>query len=127
MSCSSLFSLRDSQGGLYHYPSSVCYIPLTVPRAPPAHIDQTVSDFDGVTFHISTPESKTKILISIAIRCFRDLVQYGAEQVLMREYGDHVVSPEPGYDFSVQIDLESLPAEKGGALEPASPRRGMTG
>merc|ERR1712000_355445 len=72
-------------------------------------IDQTVSDFDGVTFHISTPESKTQILLSIQIRCFRELVQYGAEQVLQREYGDFVTATEPGYDFSVLIDLTTLP------------------
>ncbi|KAK6957431.1 hypothetical protein Daesc_000216 [Daldinia eschscholtzii] len=80
--------------------------------APPASIDQTVSDFDGVIFHISTPETKTKILVSIQIRCFRDLVKYGAEQVLQREYGPYVVAPETGYDFSVQVDLENLPEEK---------------
>ena len=71
-----------------------------------------VSDFDGVTFHLSTPESKTKILISINVKCFKELVQYGAQEVLEREYGPYIVSPEPGYDFSVQIDLENLPAEE---------------
>ncbi|KAJ3559380.1 hypothetical protein NPX13_g9539 [Xylaria arbuscula] len=81
-------------------------------RAPPAHIDQTVSDFDGVTFHISTPETKTQILVSLQIRCFKELVQYGAEEVLQREYGQYVVTPENGYDFSVLVDLENLPAEK---------------
>ncbi|KAI1116840.1 Arp2/3 complex [Nemania sp. NC0429] len=80
--------------------------------APPAHIDQTVSDFDGVTFHISTPETKTQILVSLQIRCFRELVQYGAEQVLQREYGQYIVPPETGYDFSILIDLENLPAGK---------------
>ncbi|KAI1816458.1 Arp2/3 complex [Poronia punctata] len=80
--------------------------------APPAHIDQTVSDFDGVTFHISTPETKTQILVSLQIRCFKELVQYGAEEVLQREYGQYVVAPETGYDFSVLVDLEKLPAEK---------------
>ena len=72
-----------------------------------------MSDFDGVLFHISTPESKTKILISIQIRCFTDLVKYGAEQVLRREYGPYVVPPEPGFDFSILIDLEGLPNDKG--------------
>ena len=76
-------------------------------------IDQTVSDFDGVTFHISTPETKTKIMVSLQIRCFQDLLRYGAEEVLNREYGPYVVPPEPGYDFSILIDLENLPAEKG--------------
>lgn len=41
------------------------------------------------------------------------MVKYGAEQVLQREYGQYVVPPEPGYDFSVLIDLENLPEEKG--------------
>lgn len=72
-----------------------------------------MSDFDGVIFHISTPEAKTKILVSIQIKCYKDLVKYGAEQVLNREYGEYVVPPEPGYDFSVLIDLENLPADKG--------------
>ncbi|KAK2071230.1 hypothetical protein P8C59_005670 [Phyllachora maydis] len=80
--------------------------------APPVSIDQTVSDFDGVMFHISTPESKTKILLSLQIRCYKDLVRYGAEAVLRREYGPYVVSPpEPGYDFSVQVDLDALPGD----------------
>lgn len=80
--------------------------------APPVSIDQTVSDFDGVTFHISTPETKSKIMISIQIRCFQDLLRYGAEEVLNREYGPYVAPTEPGYDFSIVVDLEQLPAEK---------------
>ncbi|PGG96805.1 hypothetical protein AJ80_09777 [Polytolypa hystricis UAMH7299] len=82
--------------------------------AAPTSIDQIVSDFDGVTFHVSTPESKSKILISISVKCFRELVQYGAQGVLEREYGPYIVSPEPGYDFSIQIDLENLPADPEG-------------
>ncbi|KAJ9648293.1 Arp complex subunit [Coniosporium apollinis] len=80
--------------------------------AAPASIDQVVSDFDGVTFHISTPESKTRIQISLAIKCFSELVQYGAQSVLEREYGPYIAAPESGYDFSVVVDLEDLPAEQ---------------
>jgi len=79
--------------------------------AAPINIDQVVSDFDGVTFHISTPETKTKILISLSVKCYKELIQYGAQEVLEREYGNYIVSPEVGYDFSVQVDLEDLPAE----------------
>ena len=78
--------------------------------APPQSIDQVVSDFDGVTFHISTPTSKTQILISLSVKCYRDLLQYGAEAVLQREYGSYITSPEAGYDFSILVDLEKLPA-----------------
>lgn len=77
-----------------------------------------MSDFDGVTFHISTPETRTQIMVSLQIRCYQDLVRYGAEEVLNREYGPYVVAPEPGYDFSILVDLENLPAtpEERGAL-----------
>ncbi|KAI5799153.1 Arp2/3 complex, 34 kd subunit p34-Arc-domain-containing protein [Peziza echinospora] len=78
----------------------------------PANIDQIVSDFDGVTFHISTPESKTKILVSINVKCFADLAKYGANDVLSREYGPYVTTPEAGYNFSILLDLENLPAEQ---------------
>lgn len=81
--------------------------------APPVNIDQTVSDFDGVTFHISTPETKSKILVSIQVKCYNELLRYGAQQVLEREYGPYVVEPESGYNFSVQVDLDSLPEDKG--------------
>lgn len=73
-----------------------------------------VSDFDGVTFHLSTPETKSKILISISVKCYKELLQYGAQQVLEREYGRYIVAPEAGYDFSIQIDLNDLPADQGG-------------
>ena len=76
-------------------------------------IDQVVSDFDGVTFHISTPETKSKILISIAVKCYKELLQYGAQEVLEREYGQYITAPEAGYDFSVLIDLQQLPEDAG--------------
>ena len=82
-------------------------------RASLVSIDQVVSDFDNVTFHVSTPETKSKILISIAVKCYEELVQYGAQEVLEREYGTYTVSPEVGYDFSVLIDLDNLPADQG--------------
>lgn len=40
-------------------------------------------------------------------------MQYGAQAVLEREYGPYIVSPESGYDFSVLVDLENLPEDKG--------------
>ena len=76
-------------------------------------IDQVVSDFDNVTFHVSTPESKSKIQISVAVKCYRELLEYGAQQVLEREYGPYIVAPEAGYDFSILIDLDNLPSESG--------------
>ena len=48
------------------------------------------------------------------IRCWGELVQYGAMEVLQREYGPLLVSQaEPDYNVSLQIDLEQVPAEPG--------------
>ena len=99
----------------------MCILPLGIAaaqadflfRAAPVSIDQTVSDFDGVLFHISTPEVKTKIRLSIQIRCFKELVKYGAVDILQREYGSYVTDVEPGFDFSVLVDLETLPESTG--------------
>lgn len=98
-----------------HYPEANRRPTDSLDRTPLVSVDQVVSDFDGVTFHLSTPESKSKILISIAVKCYNELVNYGAQQVLEREYGPYIVSPEIGYDFSVLIDLENLPDDPGRA------------
>ena len=37
-------------------------------------------------------------------------MQYGAQEVLEREYGPYITTPEQGYDFSVLVDLEQLPS-----------------
>ncbi|KAK3625621.1 Arp complex subunit [Elasticomyces elasticus] len=79
------------------------------PDASPTAIDQIISDFDNCTFHVSTPNSKSQILISLAIKCYPELIQYGAQSILEREYGQYIVDPESGYDFSLQIDLDNLP------------------
>ncbi|CAN6610551.1 actin-related protein 2/3 complex subunit 2 [Trichomonascus vanleenenianus] len=77
--------------------------------APPTSIDQIVSDFDNVTFHISTPESKTRIVVSMYIKCFGDLEKYGAKEVLQREYSQYMMDPpEQGYNVSLVLDLDSI-------------------
>lgn len=71
-------------------------------------------DFDGVRFHLSTPERKTGLLLSMNIRCWEELVQYGALDILQREYGGLLMpTVEPDYNVSLQIDLEQLPADQG--------------
>lgn len=46
------------------------------------------------------------------MKCFAELVKYGAQAVLEREYGPYIIAPENGYDFSVQVDLTQLPASQ---------------
>lgn len=78
-------------------------------RKTTSSIDQVISDFDGVLYHVSTPETKTKMLISIKIRCFEDLIKYGVKMILERYYKEWIVTPEEKYDFSLCIDIERLP------------------
>lgn len=71
-------------------------------------------DFDGVRFKISTPEKKTGLLVSMSIRCWEELVQYGATEILQREYGSYIApQPEEGFNFSLNFDLEAIPPPGG--------------
>ena len=85
----------------------------------PSGIDQVVTDFDNVTFHLSNPLGpddktlKTVIHVSMAIKCFKDLLKYGAKDVLEREYNGMIVGVEHGYDFTIEINLQELPSSQG--------------
>jgi len=77
----------------------------------PGSLDVYFVDYDGVRFHISTPERKTLLLLSMSIRCWDELVKFGANEIIAREYGVHVVgTAEQGYNVSLQFDLEQAPA-----------------
>jgi hypothetical protein len=55
------------------------------------------------------------------IRCWDELVKYGAVDVLKREYGSLLATqPEPEYNVSLEIDLEQIPADPG-AFDCSSP------
>ena len=56
-------------------------------------INQVVSDFDGVTYHITAPPllsetqerdgaTKSQIQVSISVKCFPELVQNGAQDAV---------------------------------------------
>ncbi|THG99733.1 hypothetical protein EW026_g2659 [Hermanssonia centrifuga] len=78
----------------------------------PSSLDVQFVDFDGVRFHLSTPERKTSLLLSMSIRCWDELVKYGVDQVLQREYGHRVkAQPESEYNVSLELDLEQFPPE----------------
>ncbi|KAF7726655.1 hypothetical protein EC973_008528 [Apophysomyces ossiformis] len=77
-------------------------------------LDMTVVDFDGVKYRISTPESKTKIQLSLQWTCYAQLESYGAKDILQREYASFLsASPEQGYDVTLLIDLEQIPEDQG--------------
>ena len=41
---------------------------------------------------------------------YSQLVKFGADEVLRREYGPYIVDPETGYDFSICLNQADLPA-----------------
>jgi len=57
---------------------------------------------------------KTLLLLSMHIRCWAELVNYGAVEVLQREYGA-LLKPdaEPEFNVSLEIDLEQIPTDPG--------------
>ena len=55
------------------------------------------------------------------IRCWSELAQYGALDILSREYGALLApQPEPEYNVSLEIDLTQAPPEGGAFLYMAS-------
>ncbi|KAF9108480.1 hypothetical protein BGX29_011736 [Mortierella sp. GBA35] len=72
-------------------------------------------DFAGVSYHLSTPEEDhpKQLRLSIHWECWAQLIQYGAMNVLEREYGPWIVqSPESGYDFTMEFSVEDLVGDK---------------
>ena len=80
----------------------------------PTSLDVQFVDFDNVRFHLSTPDRKTALLLSMHIYCWDELVRYGALDILRREYGSLVqAQPESEYNVSLVIDLDTVPPEGG--------------
>ena len=71
------------------------------------------ADFDGVLYHISNPNGdKTKVMVSISLKFYKELQAHGADKLLKRVYGSYLVNPESGYNVSLLYDLENLPVSK---------------
>ncbi len=77
----------------------------------PEPLGVNLADFDGVQYRISTPTNdKTKIVVSIALKFYKELQTHGADELLRRVYGSLLLDKaEEGFDVSVQIDLNSIP------------------
>lgn len=75
--------------------------------------DQTLTDFDGVRYHVES--SKTGPLsLSMSINCWKELNTYGATQVLSREYGSYIrPDTEAGYDVTLHFTPDTIPKDDG--------------
>jgi len=68
-------------------------------------VEMIIADFDGVTFHLFTEgENKNYFNVSMSIKGFADLKKFGVDEIMKRTYGNLLVSPENGYDVTVQVD-----------------------
>ncbi|KAK0415244.1 hypothetical protein QR680_011847 [Steinernema hermaphroditum] len=88
----------------------------------PDVVDVRFADFDGVIYHISNPNGdRTKIMLSISLKFYKDLQEHGADDLLRRTYGDYLASqPENGHNISLIYDLAALPADYAELVEKAS-------
>ncbi|EHB07728.1 Actin-related protein 2/3 complex subunit 2 [Heterocephalus glaber] len=51
-------------------------------------VEVTFADFDGVLYHISNPNGdKTKVMVSISLKFYKELQAHGADELLKRVYG----------------------------------------
>jgi len=76
-------------------------------------LEMVIADFDGVTFHLSTPDANAKniIQISMAMKAYSDLKKCGVDDVMNKYYGNYIVEAESQYDVSIQINLSNKPAD----------------
>lgn len=77
----------------------------------PVSLDRIVTDFDFTNYHISTPQGKTGILLSVAIKCWDDLVAHGSVELITKIYSKFApvqilsgANAEPGYNMSLYVN-----------------------
>ena len=86
----------------------------------PDLVDITIADFDGVLYHLSNPDGdKSKIRVSISLKFYKELQEHGADDLIQREYGSYLTSPEDGYNVSLLYDLDNVPQDFEKAVQKA--------
>ncbi|KAI5958283.1 ARC35 [Candida theae] len=78
-------------------------------------LDRIITDFDFTTYHISTlPDDKSKLLLSLNLKCWNDLVSSDVEGYLQSKYSSYsnlTILPsnqvEQGYNYSIVLDTAS--------------------
>lgn len=79
----------------------------------PSSIDQTLTDFDGVRYHVES--SKTgPLTLSMSINCWAELEACGSQDILKREYGSYIrADTEMGYNVTLEFGSDSVPQDEG--------------
>lgn len=81
--------------------------------AKPSAVDQTLTDFDGVRYHIESTKTGP-LTLSMSINCWQELAECGCLDILKREYGPYIKSDtEIGYNITLEFDQTTIPADEG--------------
>ncbi|KAI3403674.1 ARC35 [Candida oxycetoniae] len=78
-------------------------------------LDRIITDFDFTTYHLSTiPGDKTKLLVSINLKCWNDLLKYGVLDYLRSKFQNFnnltildKAQAEQGYNYSLLLDTDA--------------------
>jgi len=74
----------------------------------PELVDISLVDFDGAAYHMHTPEVPTTLVLSTRLRGYKELLQYGAKELLEEEFKGWIVPAEHGWDMTLKLPLDSL-------------------
>ncbi|KAI8325350.1 P34-Arc-domain-containing protein [Martensiomyces pterosporus] len=85
-------------------------------------VDITLVDFDNVIYHVqTTPEQRNILSLSVEMKYFNEVVEYGANDILQREYGQFLVPAiNPQYQITLQFNLDELPEDRAGLAKHVS-------
>lgn len=82
--------------------------------AKPTFCDIIFSDFDGVKFHLFTPDETnlSVVHISLSWAVLSTLLKQGADAKLKKEYGNFLIAPEAGYEVTLKVDTSKCTPEQ---------------
>jgi len=73
----------------------------------------TLCDFDGCQYDVTSNEQERNLLtVSLQWPAFNELKPFGVESRLKAIYGDLVVAPTSGFDYSLRIDISKGDADE---------------
>jgi len=73
------------------------------------HVEMKCADFDGVMWHVFTPEENKNLLcVSVGFSAADQLLQLGAAAFLSEVYQGHDVAPESMFNYTVSYDVTAL-------------------
>lgn len=84
------------------------------PGAKQEPVDIRLSDFDDAQYRIFvSPEERNIISLSISLRSLAELKANGTQALLDSEYAGLIADePESGFDLTIKVDVDNLPAGK---------------